>query len=166
MEKFIREFMAILVKINLLFRDWTFSTFYFWCGSVKSTHWYDSNDVSDISFHWTSSRLFWFFISKWIIKKSFVCRRGWSNQLLVRIMIKYGSKEVGAWSFIMIQLPVELEPLGWIQLVSRINDFENHKKAWKHFYIISLFTKRESIHFNILFDKIFQLNDMVSQILN
>ena len=122
-----------LVKINLLFRDWTFSTFYFWCGSVKSTHWYDSNDISDISFDWTSSKLVWFFISKLIIKKSFVCRRGWSNSFVVSMIIKYGSNEVGAWSFRTIQLSVEPEPDGWTWLINRIIDFENHIIQLKEF---------------------------------
>ena len=139
----------IMVNRKLLFRDWTFSSFYFSYNSYESTHWYDSDYVSDISFDRTTSPLIWFFISKLIIKKSFVCRRGWSNQLLVRIIIKYDSKEVGAWSFRMIQLPVELEPLGWIQLVSRINDFENHKKEWKLFYIIFFFSKWKLIRFDI-----------------
>ena len=154
------------MKKKLLFPDWTFWSFYFSYNSYESTYWYDSDDLSDISFDWTTSTLFGFFISKLIIKKSFVCRRGWSNQLLVRIIIKYDSKEVGAWSFRMIQLPVNLEPLGWIQLVSRINDFENHKKAWKHFYITSSFSNWKLFRIDIYFYKIFQLNNMVSQILN
>ena len=50
-----------MVKIKLLFRDWTFSSFYFSYNSYESTHWYDSDDVSDISFDTTTSMLFWFF---------------------------------------------------------------------------------------------------------
>ena len=127
-----------LVKIKLLFQYWTFSSFYFSYNSYESTHWYDSDDVSDISFDRTTSTLFWFFISKLIIKKSFVCRCGWSNQLLVRIIMKSGSKEVGAWSFIMIQLPVGLKPLGWIQLVSRIKDLGNHIIQLKDFIKLNI----------------------------
>ena len=136
--RFLSPTALIMVNKKLLFWDWTFSSFYFPYNSYESTHWYDSDDVSDISFNRTTSTLFWFFISKLIIKKSFVCGCGWSNQLLVRIIIKYGSKEVGAWSFIMIQLPVELEPLGWIQLVSRIKDFGNHIIQLKDFIILNI----------------------------
>ena len=46
---------------------------------------------------------FEFSCQKFNIIKSFVCRREWSNQILVLIKWKFGSIEVGAWSFRTIQ---------------------------------------------------------------
>ena len=45
-------------------------------------------------------------------------------------------------------------------------DFGNHKKVIRYFYIILFFKKRKLISLQFLINEIFHLNDMVSKILN
>ena len=70
---------------------------------------------------------------------------------------------MGAWSFSLIQQPVESEPDGWSWLVSRIYDFGNHKEYKKDFYIITFSKKMKIILCDIYHTKIILPKDMVSQ---
>ena len=61
---------------------------------------------------------------------------------------------------------VESEPLGLIWSVNEIEDFRNHQKIRKHFYMNSFFRNRNSASHEILFINIFQIIDMVPEIFN
>ena len=63
---------------------------------------------------------------KWKIKNSFLCGLGGWNQILVWIMIKFGSKSVRTLKIKSIELLVLSEPLGSIWSVNEIKDFRNH----------------------------------------
>ena len=53
-----------LVNKKLVFRDWTFLRFNFWCSSCYLAHWGDYNGIYDLWYHQTFSRFFWIFMSK------------------------------------------------------------------------------------------------------
>ena len=59
-----------------------------------------------------------------------------------------------------------IEPLGLICSVNEIEDFRNHQKIRKHFYMNSFFRNRNSASHEILIINIFQIIDMVPEIFN
>ena len=61
---------------------------------------------------------------------------------------------------------VESEPLGLLWSISEIEDFRNHEKMHKHFYINSFFRNGNFILHGILIINIFQFIDMVPEIFN
>ena len=61
---------------------------------------------------------------------------------------------------------VESEPLSLIWSVNEIEDFRNHEKIHKHFYMNSFLKNGNFISHEILIINIFQNIDMVPEIFN
>ena len=61
---------------------------------------------------------------------------------------------------------VESEPLSLIWSVNEIEDFRNHEKIHKHFYMNSFLKNGNFISHEILIINIFQIIDMVPEIFN
>ena len=61
---------------------------------------------------------------------------------------------------------VESEPLSLIWSVNEIEDFRNHEKIHKHFYMNSFLKNGNFISHEILIINIFQIIDMVTEIFN
>ena len=61
---------------------------------------------------------------------------------------------------------VESETLGSLWSVSEIEDFKNHEKIYKRFYMNSFFRNGNFISLKILIINIFQIIDMVPEIFN
>jgi len=103
----ISMFYSLLVKLKLVFRDWTFLRFNFRCSSCSLAHWDDSNGMYNLWYHLTFSTFFCFFASKvkhqkvvrlstWVIESnsSFDKKSAWLN---ITGRIKFQSDPITDW---------------------------------------------------------------------